>query len=241
MFTLVESDVLRFRTRVALYRRRPLSKVRRGSSRDRNQIMKTSKRPKGRARLRTSRVAAPKRAAGTGQIALRYCAGAERKLRAALAGLGAIESYPAGGILILHTSSKVSDAGIRSRVRTLEKDGLVLFSTPVLRDPWSGARQVLTGEITLRLKPGECARQTLAALREQHGIRVKRRNQFEPTQYVVRVPDASCTRTREIARSLGRRRDVAFAVPNFITDIKRALRAARGEALYLHKRGDHDY
>jgi len=188
-----------------------------------------SPRPTRPCHSTTSRpAAAPKRAAGASQIALRYCAGAERKVRAALAAFGAIESYPAGGILILHRSSKASSAGIRSTVRTLEKDGLVLFATPVLRDPRSGARQILTGEITVRLKPDAPARQALASMKAAHGVRVKRRNRFEPTQYIVCVPGPSCHRTREIANLLDRRSDVAFAVPNFITDIKRASRARGG-------------
>ena len=202
--------------------------------------MSTSSSPPRRSHSTTSRrAAAPERAAGAGQIALRYRAGAERKVRAALAAFGAIESYPAGGILILHRSAKASAARIRSTVRTLETDGLVLSATPVLRDPRSGARQILTGEITVRFKPDAPARQALASMKAAHDVRVKRRNRFEPTQYVVCVSGPSCSRTREIARSLDRRNDVAFAVPNFITDIKRASRARGGPV--SARWGDHDH
>jgi hypothetical protein len=185
--------------------------------------MTTPTRPTRRSRLTTSRskAPAPKPAVRTAQIALRYRAGAERKVRAALAGLGTVESYPAGDILILDRDPKVSAAEVRSAVKTLEKDGLVEFATPVLRDQHSDVRHFLTGEITLRLKSGASARKTLASLKMQHGIEVKRRNEFEPTQYVVSVPDPSGTRTREIARSLDRRSDVEFAAPNVITDIKK--------------------
>ena len=142
-------------------------------------------------------------------------------MRAALAALGTVESYPQGGILILHRNPKVSAAEVRSAVAALEKDGLVKFVTPVLRDAKSDARQILTGEITVRLKSGARARQTLASLKAEHGVEVKCRNEFEPTQYVVSVPDPSGTRTRAIARSLDSRSDVEFAAPNFITDIKK--------------------
>ncbi len=164
---------------------------------------------------------APKPATRTGQIALSYCAGAEHKVRAALGALGTIESYRPDNILILHKSPTASAAEVRSAVKTLEKDGLVKFVTPVLRDQQSDARQILTGEITVRLKPGASARQTLASLKAEHGVEVKRRNEFEPTQYVLSVPDKSGTRTREIARSLNSRSDVEFAAPNFITDFKK--------------------
>jgi hypothetical protein len=185
--------------------------------------MSTPKRPARRSRSRTTRRkgSAPKPGAATGQIALRCRAGAERKVRAALAPLGTIESYPPGSILILHRSPKASQAEVRSAIRTLEKEGLVEFVTPVLRDRQSDARQFLTGEIILRLKSGAPARKTLASLKAQHGVEVKRRNEFEPTQYVVSVPDPSATRTRDIARSLDRRSDVEFATPNVISDIRK--------------------
>jgi hypothetical protein len=185
--------------------------------------MTTPTRPARRTRSTTSRRKgpAPKPAATTGQTALRCRAGAERKVRAALAPLGTIESYPPGGILILHRSPTASAAEVRSTVRTLEKDGLVEFVTPVLRDRQSDARQFLTGEIIVRLKSGVPAKKTLASLKAEHGVEVKRRNEFEPTQYVVSVPDPSAARTRDIARSLDRRSDVEFATPNVISDIKK--------------------
>ena len=114
-----------------------------------------------------------------------------------------------GSILILHRGPKVSAADVRSAVKALEKDGLVEFVTPVLRDRQSDARQVLTGEITVRLKPGAAARQTLASLKAEHGVEVKRRNEFEPTQYVVSVPDPvrhPDARNRAFARQPERRR-----------------------------------
>ena len=152
---------------------------------------------------------APKPPTRTGQIALSYCAGAEHKVRAALGALGTIESYQPDNILILHKSATASAAEVRSAVRTLEKDGLVKFVTPVLRDQQSDARQILTGEITVRLKPGASARQTLASLKAEHGVEVKRRNEFEPTQYVLSVPDKSgtaYTRNRAFAQQPERRR-----------------------------------
>jgi len=184
--------------------------------------MTTPARPSRRTRSTTSRKKGPApKKARTGQIALRYCPGAEHKVRAALAALGGVESYRPDCILILHRGPKVSAADVRSAVKTLEKDGLVKFVTPVLRDQQSDARQILTGEITVRLKPGASARRTLASLKADYGVEVKRRNEFEPTQYILSVPDKSGTRTREIARSLDGRSDIEFAAPNFITDFKK--------------------
>jgi hypothetical protein len=179
-------------------------------------------RPARRSRSTTARRKGP---AATGQIAVRYCSGAARKVREALAALGTVESYPPGSILILHRSPSVSAAKVRSAVKALEKDGLVEFATPVLLDRQSNTRRILTGEITIRLKSDAPARQTLASLKADHGVRVERRNEFEPTQYVVTVPDPSGTRAREIARSLDSRSDVEFATPNFITDLRKWSRS----------------
>jgi hypothetical protein len=180
-------------------------------------------RPARRSRTTASRAKAraPKPPSATGQLALKYRTGAERRVRATLAALGTIESYAPGRILILHRSPKVSAAEVRAAVASLEKGGLVTFVTPVTRDPKTDTRQILTGEITVRLKPGARARQTLASLKAEHGVEVTVRNEFEPTQYIVCVPDPSGTRTRAIARLLDSRSDVEFAAPNFITDIKK--------------------
>jgi hypothetical protein len=146
-------------------------------------------------------------------------------VRAALAPLGTVEAYKPGGLLILHRGSKTSVAEVRSAVAALEKARLVEFVTPVTRDRDSDARQVLTGEITVRLKRGVRAKQALASLKAEHGLEVKCRNEFEPTQYILWVPDATAARTRDIARSLDRRSDVEFAAPNFVTDIRKRSRA----------------
>jgi hypothetical protein len=189
--------------------------------------MPSPSRPARRPRSIPSRRKGPavKAAAATREIALRCRAGAERKVRAALAPLGTVEADKRGGILILHRGPKTSAADVRSAVSALEKDGLVEYVTPVTRDRDSDARQVLTGEITVRLKSGVRAKQTLASLKAEHGVEVKRRNEFEPTQYIVCVPDPSGTNTRDIARSLDRRSDVEFAAPNFVTDIRKRARA----------------
>ena len=154
------------------------------------------------------------------QIAIRYCPGEDRKVREALEQVGTIEEQPSSQIFILHRSSHVSAGKVATAIETLKKASKIAFATPVLRDPESGTRQVLTDEITLRLKPGSASR-ALKALKAEHGVIVGKRNQFEPTQYIVKVPDTTGTRTLDVARSLDKRDDVEFAAPNYLTDIKR--------------------
>jgi len=154
------------------------------------------------------------------QLAIRYCPGQDRKVREALKQVGTVEEQPSSQIFILHRSAGVSAGKVAAAVETLKKAGTIAFATPVLRDPESGTRQVLTDEITLRLKPGSASR-ALKALKAEHGVIVGKRNEFEPTQYIVKVPDTTGTRTLDIARSLDQRDDVEFAHPNYLTGIKR--------------------
>ena len=154
------------------------------------------------------------------QIAVRYCPGQDQKVREALAQVGKVEEQPSSSIFILHRSPDVSASEVATAIETLKKASKITFATPVLRDPESGTRQVLTDEITLRLKRGSVSR-TLEALKAEHGVIVGKRNDYEPTQYIVKVPDTSGTRTLDVARSLDKRDDVEFAHPNYLTGIKR--------------------
>jgi hypothetical protein len=154
------------------------------------------------------------------QIAVRYCPGQDRKVREALEQIGSVEEQLSSQIFILHRSPHVSASTVATAIETLKKASQVAFATPVLRDPESGTRQVLTDEITLRLKPGSAIR-ALKALTAEHGVIVGKRNEFEPTQYIVKVPDTTGTRTLDVARSLDKRDDVEYAYPNYLTGIKR--------------------
>jgi hypothetical protein len=155
------------------------------------------------------------------QIAVRYRAGQAEKVRERLATLGSMEDHPLSRILILHRAPSVTRRAADTALKALQDEKLVDFATPVLRDSESGMRKVLTDEIVLRLKSGHAPQRTLATLRGEHGLKIGRRNQFEPSQYIVKVAQASGTHTLDVARSLGQRADVEFASPNFLTGIKR--------------------
>jgi hypothetical protein len=154
------------------------------------------------------------------QTAVRYCPGEDRKVREVLEQLGTVEEQPSSHIFILHRSPGVPAAKVSDAIGALRKAGRIAFATPVLRDSESGTRQVLTDEITLRLKSGSASR-ALKDMKSEHGVIVARHNEFEPTQYIVKVPDTTGTRTLDVARLLDERDDVEFAHPNYLTDIKR--------------------
>lgn len=175
--------------------------------------------PRAGGTARKSRVRSTLRPAPHG-VAVRYCAGLEATVREALAPLGDIQVYQPHRMVVLDRSPRVAAARVRSVLEDLRRRHAVEFVTPVLLDPQSNTRQVLTDEIVLRLKPGRTKR-TLQALGAAHGVRISRRNAFEPSQYVLKVPSPSGTQTLDIARSLDACDDVEFASPNFLTEIKR--------------------
>ena len=154
------------------------------------------------------------------QIAVKYRTGGDRKVIDTLSRFGSVETYPQQRMLVLHCSPGAAGEGAQRALDELQQAGLVEFVTSVLLDSESNTRQVLTDEIVLRLKPGRTKR-TLAALTAEHGVEVDRRNTFEPSQYIVKVPNPSGMQTLDIARSLDRSDDVEFASPNFLTQIKR--------------------
>lgn len=154
-------------------------------------------------------------------MAVRYRAGQAERVRERLAAFGEVEDQPQARLLILHRSASVPASAVNKAQNALQTEKLVEFATPVLRDGDSGLRMVLTDEIVLRLKVGHATQRTLATLKAEHGLTIGRRNEFEPQQYIVKVPQTSGTCTIDVARSLDRRDDVEFASPNFLTDIKR--------------------
>lgn len=154
-----------------------------------------------------------------GQIAVRWMPGAERKAVSSLAPLGRIEKHAASRVLVLHHHAPVSR--VRPVLERLIAGGVVDFVTPVLCEPSTGARQIPTDEIVVRLKSSEHAGRTIKSLSDAHGLQGVRRNEFDPAQYIVKISSSSGQATIKIARSLDRRDDVEFASPNVLTSLKR--------------------
>jgi hypothetical protein len=184
------------------------------ATKKRSRTRRPGSRPRAKASSRPSLKTVPN------QIAVRYGAGHERKVREALEPLGTVECYPLRRVALLRRGSGTAGGRVQTVLEHLQRAGLVEFVTPVLVDRDTNTRQVLTDEIVLRLKPGR-TRRALAALEAEHGIKVGRRNPFEPSQYIVKVAKPSGTHTLDVARSLDRSDDVEFASPNFMSEIKR--------------------
>jgi len=154
------------------------------------------------------------------EVAARYRTGQEAKVRRALAPLGTLETYPTQRMVVLKRAPGITSTVAQAALDELRRQKVVEFVTPVLRDPDTNTRQVLTNEIVVRMKPGR-TRRTLAALGAPHGIAIARQNEFEPSQYIVTVAEPSGTQTLDVAKSLDSSDEVEFASPNFLTEIKR--------------------
>ncbi len=154
-----------------------------------------------------------------GQIAVRWMPGAERRAVSSLMPLGRIEKHATSRVLVLHHHAPVSR--VRRVLGRLVAGGVIDFVTPVLCEPSTGARQIPTDEIVVRLKSTEHASRTIKSLSDAHGLRGVRRNEFDPAQYIVKVSSSSGQAAIRIARSLDRCDDVEFASPNVLTRVKR--------------------
>ena len=174
--------------------------------------------PKGKPRPRGA--AASRVRTVPNVIAVRYCVGHEEDVRLALGSIGRVELYPAKRMAVLEKPGAARNARLEDTLDELRARKAIDFVTQVLLDLESQTRQVLTDEIILRLKPGR-TRRTLQSLGAAHGVKIGRRNEFDPSQYMVKVPKPSGTETLDIARSLDASDDVEFACPNYLSEIKR--------------------
>jgi subtilisin family serine protease len=133
-----------------------------------------------------------------------------------------LEVFRSQRILVLTRAKAIPQRTVALAIASLRNQGLVELVTPVLRDRDSGLRQILTDQIVLRRRPGHG--REWQALRRRHAIHVVRRNAYEPTQFVVRVPVADGTRALQLAECLSRSRAVAWASPNYLISVDKSGR-----------------
>ena len=98
---------------------------------------------------------------------------------------------------------------------------VVVWASPLLRDLRSDLGEIMTDEITVRLRPGAEVDRRLQALLRRTDLVLARRNEFVPNQFVVRVDHPLGLEVLELAVSLDTRPDVEFATPNFVSEVSR--------------------
>jgi hypothetical protein len=104
------------------------------------------------------------------------------------------------------------------RLAELQREGLVEWATPLLRDVESGLLRIVTGEIVVRLR-GESA--TLDGVRRMAaplGLRAAERNEFVENQFVVKMSRFLGLQVVEKAAALAKMPGVEFAAPSFLAE-----------------------
>ncbi len=107
------------------------------------------------------------------------------------------------------------------RLEELHSAGRLRFATPLLREPVSGLRQILTDEITVRWKQAGDMAARLEALRREFGLALVRRSTFVERQCVVRLEKAFGLATLEAAQAVDGKPEIDFAAANFISEAGR--------------------
>ena len=138
----------------------------------------------------------------------------------ALRPFGALTTIEPRRLLILTISDEANrDEALRVLQRLVDA-GDVEFFTPVLRDEESQLHQILTDEISVRFKK-PLPSKALKAVEKKYGVKIARRNEFVPNQFVVKAAQPTGLRTLEVASQLDSADEVEFATPNFISEHKR--------------------
>jgi hypothetical protein len=102
----------------------------------------------------------------------------------------------------------------------LRDQGVIAWATPLVLDVESGLGQIVTDEITVRLRPGVAADRWLEK-QARHGLVLDRPNEFVPNQFVLRVEGTFGLDTLQRATDLDKDDNVDFATPNFISEVVR--------------------
>jgi hypothetical protein len=154
-----------------------------------------------------------------GTYAVRCGDGREAEVRKAVGKLGDVHPIPKQDLLVVSFPDPDRQREGLERLHDLQDQGAVEFVTPVMLDPSSQLRQILTDEITVRFKrPGPPPER----LQHDYGLTVARRNEFVPNQYVLRLERPRGLKTLEVAKALDAADDVEFASPNYISEHRRS-------------------
>jgi hypothetical protein len=100
----------------------------------------------------------------------------------------------------------------------LLESGILQFVTPVFLDKRSGLKQILTDEITVRVKHREM-KSSIHRLAGSLGAKTE--SATDAREVLVKVPRAFGTEALMICDALDKLEQVQFAAPNFISEVSR--------------------
>ena len=151
---------------------------------------------------------------------VRYTESAKAAVHSALSAFGRVREIANQRLFVVELADDVRRDDLLQSLRQLLNEGAVEFFAPVLRDPASDLRQILTDEINVRFKEVPSDKH-LKAVEKKYGVRVARQNEFVPSQFIVKAPQSKGLDTLEIASQLDAADDIEFAAPNFISEHRR--------------------
>jgi hypothetical protein len=154
-------------------------------------------------------------------LAIRWREGHESEIRSIVEEFGTSSQLEAQQLVILQPRSTAARREAIVRLESLRDKGAIDFVTPVLREPESRTRQILTDEITVRFHERDLPTAKVKALLKKFGATLHLRNEFVPNQVLAKVIGTSGLKTLEVASAMDSADEVDFAAPNFVSEIKR--------------------
>jgi hypothetical protein len=152
-------------------------------------------------------------------FAIRFDKKARPNIEELLRSLGFVREVESENLSIVELNDPARQEAL-GKLRELLDAGEIEFITPVLRDKESQLLQILTDEITVRLKPNVTLKQ-LKSAEKKYGFRVARENEFVPNQFILKLTRPAGLHTLEVANELAGMDEVEFAAPNFISEYRR--------------------
>lgn len=151
-------------------------------------------------------------------LAVRYREGARDEIDKMLRPLGRVRSLDKQRLLIVESPKAQRRSAAMKRVLASVSQGNLEFATPVLRDPDTRLRQILTDEITVRFKKPAVPDKQLRSLEQRFGVKVARRNEFVPNQFTMKLDRPKGLDTLRVASKLDAEDEIEFASPNFLSE-----------------------
>ena len=176
------------------------------------------KAPRGRAPARGA--ARSKLKPVRGLFAVRCRPAAEPAVAGALRRLGSVRRLEPHDVILVELPDTRREAAAVKKLQAWHREGRVEFFTPVFCDEETRLLRILTDEITVRFKPDVPVTRR-ASIQRKLGVDTLRQNEFVPDQRVVKVSQPTGLKTLEVARALDRSPDVAYATPNYISELQR--------------------
>jgi hypothetical protein len=153
-------------------------------------------------------------------LAVRYSPKGKETVMKGLSALGEVRLVEPQRLLVVRFPQAARQEAAQAQLLEWQEEGLIEFVTPVLRDQESQLAQIVTDEITVRFKPN-LAPEKREDLERKYNVTAARQNEFIPNQYVVKVAGTEGLKTLKVASQLDSEAEVEFAVPNFISQLRR--------------------